>query len=115
MQSEIHWRQNAYTGRFQEYAPNYLSGDRITELIDIPSIDKVPIVMMAGRKDRVCPHKTARRTARTIGNAVERFESIRGADHSYFGSANDEWFMGKLISYLQVPESDNRLLEGILN
>lgn len=59
VQSETHWWQNTYTNRFQEFAPNYLSGDKETELIDIAGIDKVPIVMMSGTLDVTCPYATA--------------------------------------------------------
>ena len=59
VQSETHWYQNTYTNRFQEYAPDYLSGKRETKLIDIAGIDKVPIVMMSGTLDVTCPYATA--------------------------------------------------------
>ena len=51
VQSESHWWQNAYVARFQEWAPKWAEGERETELVDIASIDKVPIAMFAGTAD----------------------------------------------------------------
>ena len=104
VQSEIHWWQNTYTNRFQEYAPNYMQGERETDLIPIETIDKVPIAMLVGTADNTCPYDRAVETASIIGDAVTHFESIEGVDHGYFGSANDEWFMNLVISQLQIPE-----------
>ena len=88
--------------RFQEYAPNYLKGEKETALIDIGSIDKVPIAMLVGTSDETCPYDRAVETAKIIGDMVVHFESIEGQDHMYFGSANDEWFMNLVKSQLQV-------------
>ena len=103
VQSETHWWQNTYMDRFQEYAPDYMSDDKKTDLINIASIDKVPISMLAGTADTTCPYDRAVLAAEIIGGAVEHFESIEGVDHGYFGTANDDWFMNLLISQLQVP------------
>jgi len=102
VQSETHWAQNTYTDRFQEYAPNYLAGERETTLIDISSIDKIPIALLVGTADETCPYARAVETAKIIGDMVVHFETIPDADHMYFGSANDEWFMNLVKSQLQV-------------
>ena len=83
-----------------------MSGKKHAKLIDLASIDKVPIVMMSGTLDVTCPYATAQETAKIIGDAVEHFESFEGEDHGYFGQANSPDFMAKLISYLQVPEDN---------
>lgn len=111
VQSESHWWQNAYTKRFQEYAPDYLDGKRHAKLIDIAGIDKVPIVMMSGTIDQTCPYATAQETAQIIGDAVEHFETFENEDHGFFGQANDETFMNLLIYFLQVPENGHSLHE----
>ena len=114
VQSETHWWQNAYTQRFQEYAPNYNDGEREAELIDIASIDKVPIVLMSGTYDMTCPYATAQETAGIIGDAIEHFETFEYEDHGFFGQANDEGFMNLLISFLQIPaESQSQPLNFI--
>ena len=104
VQSETHWQQNTYMNRFQEYAPDYLTGQTEAALIDLSSIDKVPISMLVGTADETCPYDTAVETASIIGDMVVHFESIEGADHMYYGSANDEWFMNLVISQLQVED-----------
>ena len=105
VQSETHWQQNSYMNRFQEFAPNYLDGEKEAALIDISSIDKIPIAMLVGTADETCPYATAVETAGIIGDMVVHFESIEGADHMYFGSANDEYFMDLVKSQLQIPDS----------
>ena len=77
-----------------------MSGERETKLIDIAGIDKVPIVLMSGTLDVTCPYATAKETEKILGDIVEHFETIEGEDHGYFGQANDDWFMNKLISFL---------------
>lgn len=61
---------------------------------------------MSGTYDVTCPYATAQETAKILGDIVEHFETIEGEDHGYFGQANDEWFMNKLISFLQIPEDE---------
>ena len=114
IQSSLHWQQNTYTGRFQEFAPNYLDGERETDLIDIGSIDKVPIAMLVGKDDVTCPYSQAVITANIIGDMVTHFESIEGADHMYFSRANDKYFMDLVKGQLQVPsqEPEFTFLEG---
>ena len=114
IQSSLHWQQNTYTGRFQEFAPNYLDGERETDLVDIGSIDKVPIAMLVGKDDVTCPYSQAVITANIIGDMVTHFESIEGADHMYFSRANDKYFMDLVKGQLQVPsqEPEFTFLEG---
>ena len=106
VQSESHWWQNTYADRFQEYAPNWEDGERETALIDLSSINKVPISMLVGTADMTCPYDRAVETAGIIGDMVVHFESIEGEDHGYFGSANDDWFMNLVISQLQIPSEE---------
>ena len=73
---------------------------RETALNDLASIDKVPIYMFVGTKDETCTHKRALETKAILGDTVVHFESIEGADHVYFNSANDEKFMNLLLPQL---------------
>ena len=77
-----------------------MEGDRETDLIDLGSIDKIPISMLVGTSDKTCPYFEALKTKEAIGSAVVHFQTIIGEDHGYFGSANDEWFMNLVISQL---------------
>ena len=104
--SEIHWWQNAYTDRFQEYAPNYTDGDRITELIPIDTISQVPIAMLAGTRDNTCTIEVAREAADTIGNAVELFETFNRRGHGYFWTANDDCFVSHIVDLMQTHAED---------
>ena len=89
--------------RFQEYAPNYLEGEQETELVDLASIT-MPISMIVGLDDDLCPHSQAEITASTIGDAVMHFESLEGIGHNDFWGLNEEWFIDLLIEQLQVPD-----------
>lgn len=59
VRTEVHWGQNQVTDRFQEYAPNYNTGHKITDLIPMDTIDTVPITMYSGLLDGCCPHARA--------------------------------------------------------
>ena len=65
---------NSYTNRFQEYAPNYLKGEKETALIPIGTIDKVPISMLVGKKDDLCSLEQAKKTAKIIGDKIVHLE-----------------------------------------
>lgn len=105
--SETHWWQNTYTNRFQEYAPNFLEGERETDLIDIAGIDKIPISMIAGTADVTCPYERAVETASIIGDSIVTFNSIEGVDHGYYQTANSPEFMSLVLSQLQVPAAQS--------
>ena len=55
----MHWWQNTYIDRFQEYAPEWLNYVNTTSLIPLNNIKKVPIVFFADKKDDVCSYERA--------------------------------------------------------
>lgn len=55
VKTENHMSFNAYEDRFQEWAPNYLAGERQTALVPVDTIDKVPISIFAGELDSAIP------------------------------------------------------------
>lgn len=61
--------------------------------------------MFAGTEDVSCAYDSAVTAAGVIGAAVTYFESIEGADHMYFSSANSDWFMSIVKEQLQVPKA----------
>ena len=59
---------------------------------------------MYGDADRVCPMDSVEWMMSTIGHMVYGNYQFGGYDHSDFGKANDQVFMGELheaLSYLQ--------------
>ena len=80
-----------------------MSGKTQTELIDIASIDKVPIAIWSGTADVTCPYDLAVQTAHTIGDAVKYFHSVDGFDHGGIGKMNDASNMADLIEALHNP------------
>ena len=96
--SEIHWWQNTYSGRFQEFAPNWMEGEREMPLIPLDSIDKVPISMLVGTRDLTCPKKQARWARDVIGAAVTHYQELQGFSHVSFWTANDDWFVDLVVS-----------------
>ena len=54
VRTNVHWAQNVIQYRFQEYAPRYMEGETQTDLIDLSSINKVPISIFSGELDVTC-------------------------------------------------------------
>ena len=46
-----------------EFAPDWQKGQKEMPLIDIAGIKKVPISMLVGTSDTMCPYATAQQTA----------------------------------------------------
>jgi len=69
IQNSIHWNQVQHNKRFQEYVPvaQYVAGEREGKLIDISSINKIPISMVVGEVDEFCTPVDARAAADLIG------------------------------------------------
>ena len=54
----IYLTQNGFQGRYQKYAPNYLAGEKQTDLIDLAKVsDGVSIAMFMPVFDEMCPFK----------------------------------------------------------
>jgi len=56
VKSEQYWIMNGLVDRFQEFADNWLDGDKETTEIDVSKIDTVPMTFFSGSLDAVCPH-----------------------------------------------------------
>ena len=56
--------------------------------------------MIAGSEDKVCPYATAQKIRDDLGDTLEKFITIDGKDHLYFGSANDDAFITDLTDAL---------------
>ena len=51
-----YWWNNGFQKRFQEYAPNYMEGEKQTNLINVANIgDEVSISMFVPEADELCP------------------------------------------------------------
>jgi len=98
----MHMWNDVYNDRFQEFAPDYLTGTRETALIDLAGINKVPISMLHGTEDWTCSYSRAVATASLIGDELVHLETLEGKDHGYFAGANEPAFMSRLISQLQT-------------
>ena len=109
----IHWMQNTFVGRMQEYAPNYFEGEREAPIVDLASIDKVPISLIPGTEDKLATYKQALETADIIGRDMVNVLPMQGWDHAAFSFVADEQFMGMLMSQLQVdvPYHDEHMHE----
>ena len=97
----MHWDFNYIQNRFQEFAPDYIKGgEKITPLIPIETIDKVPIAYIASTLDQICPYATAQHLHEVIP-AVQAFHTMEGVDHFYYSYAADEAFMNNIIHELE--------------
>lgn len=79
---------------------DYNKGKRESKLIDLASIDKVPISMFSGTLDDTCPFAQAQETAAIIGDKIVNLIPLEYEDHYFFGSAQEEWFMDMVYSQL---------------
>ena len=93
-----------YAQRLQEFAPNFLQGERETELWDLSSIDKVPITLMPGKEDASCLYDQALVTQSIIGDKIAKMVPIDDWDHATFSYVADQPFMEKLLAELVIPE-----------
>ena len=115
VQDMWYWQFNTEQNRFQEYAPDYLTGgDKQTPLLDLASIKAPPITMFAALDDETCPYATANSTRTTLGDTVSKFYTIPNAGHQYFASANDHEFMTNLMNELTVTTSAIRGAAGAM-
>ena len=78
----------------------YEEADRITPLIDISKITKVPIGMYVGEADVTCPAATAIEIRDTIGDMVKDFVIYPGATHETFGTKTDKEFADRIAKLL---------------
>ena len=106
-----YWEFNALQGRFQEYAPDYISGGKTkTAELDLSTITAPDIAMFATTIDVNCPLNTAKSMKDQIGGAVKKFYEIDNTTHMnhYFGSANDYNFMQQLMDQLTKDNAITR-------
>ena len=89
----FHQAQNTQQGRFQEYAPTYYNvfskAERITPLIDLSKIKKVPVGMYVGGQDVTCFPSTAQDIKNEIGAMVTDFVIYPDAGHGTFATKVD--------------------------
>ena len=69
-------------------------------MLEISSIKAPKITLIAGSEDKVCPYATAQKIRDDLGDTLEKFITIDGKDHLYFGSANDDAFITDLTDAL---------------
>jgi len=102
--SDQYWLMNGIEDRFQEFAENWNDGVRKTDEIDVSKIDTVPMAFFSGTRDMVCTNSQGKKYTGMITAEVTNFYDVEGQNHDYFSSmANDDWFMSRLITELQVP------------
>ena len=101
VQDAWYWAYNALQKRFQEYAPDYQTGQQVTDLLDLSTIKEPKISFFVGEKDIICPLATAKTIKDDIGDAVTYMETITGEGHTYFASANSDDFITKLVEQLK--------------
>ena len=71
----LYFEQIRIEDRFQEFIPldDYASGIRRSNELSLTSIDKVPITMIAGKKDPVCTNEASWRIYSELRNADRTF------------------------------------------
>ena len=104
VQSEVHWYQNTYAnngkGRFQEYSPGWLEGDKEAPLVPLENIKNVEVAMLVAGADQTCPLAAAEEARDAIGDAVTHFQVFEGKGHGYFNTLNSDWWMDIVTTQL---------------
>ena len=106
----FHQAQNTQQRRFQEYSPTYWNvfseAERITPLIDLSKIKKVPVGMYVGEADVTCPSATAVEAKNQIGDMVKDFVIYPGAGHETFATKVDKEFADRIANLLGYQPED---------
>ena len=106
----FHQAQNTQQRRFQEYSPTYWNvfseAERITPLIDLSKIKKVPVGMYVGEADVTCPPDTAVEAKNQIGDMIKDFVIYPGAEHETFATKVDKEFADRIANLLGYQPED---------
>ena len=96
----IYWLNNHFQNRFQMYAPNYLEGEKHTELFDVDSIRGVRISMFVPENDEYC-------TFDQLKNVKTETTKFMPVPHSHFATGGkDQEFMKALLAELKIAPGD---------
>ena len=90
-----------------------MEGETQTDLIDLSSIDKVPISIFNGELDITCSNWQARKTKEIIGERVRHYHTVRGVDHWLIqnrGEGVTEELLEELKAQLINPEHNENTL-----
>lgn len=73
-----------------------------SQVVDVTTIDKVPIAAILADQDVTCPFETSMKYIPTLGENVS-IHIVPGEDHMYFQYAQSKQYVDMLISELQIP------------
>ena len=100
VKAEQYWIQNGIVNEFNEWQPNWLSGDYSSDPVDVSKIADVPMSFMIAANDSVCPAEVAESYIEKMQTQTSIVEVSR-VGHGYFSSnANTDWFMQHLLEEL---------------
>ena len=94
---EDHMNQIATIKRFQPYVSDW-TADTQQEgaLYDLEGIDSVPISLIVGENDQICPASTATDLAARL-STLQNHITLLGADHETFDSSNQPDYFNLLL------------------
>ena len=82
-----HYAQVGITGRFQDFVKDFSAeNSEGTLLSGLSSITKVPVQLVTGSIDEVCPIDDVKRLQTELGDACQLFTEIPDVGHSYFAT-----------------------------
>ena len=92
---------------------DYANGERDSDMFALGSIDKVPIVMLAGSDDTTCTNLNARRLLNQFGATQKSLRTVQGAGHFFWGWATGDRFISELIASIEGTDtSDFEAMSG---
>ena len=88
-----YFAQLATEKRFQEpqTLEKWVSGDRITPLIDLGNIDRVPVTVMVSMTDTTCPPEQAEFLYHQMKNEEKYMHWEKGGHTTYFTKTKKAW------------------------
>ena len=86
---------------------DYANGERESDMFDLNSIDKVPIVMLSGSVDTTCTNLSARRLLNQFGPTQKTLRNIEGAGHMFWVWASGDRYVSELISSIEGTDTSD--------
>ena len=100
VKSEQYWVQNGIKNEFNEWQPNWLSGDHSSDPVDVSKIADVPMSFMIASMDPVCPAWVAKSYIEKM-QTQKSIVDVSSVGHLYFAEwSNTDWFMQHLLEEL---------------
>ena len=100
--SALYFAQNAIEGRFQEFIPlqKYAAGERISPLVELSKIDRVPVSMVISMEDDICPVSLSEWHFNQI-RSKDKFIRFERGGHTVYSWRTYEGFITRMVETIE--------------